>query len=80
MEQKEIVETNILAQVAKILKVPVEAFENFDEEAAIAYINTFNDNSSNNGTLETTTIVNLHSILLIKWWNFTSVCLSNRGR
>ena len=51
LEQKETIEASILAQVAKILKVPVEAFENFDEEAAIAYINTFNDNSSNHGTI-----------------------------
>ena len=51
LEQKETIEANILAQVAKILKVPTEAFENFDEEAAIAYINTFNDNSSNHGAI-----------------------------
>ncbi|MNJ87035.1 Helix-turn-helix domain protein [compost metagenome] len=44
LEQKEIVEANILAQVAKILKVPIEAFENFDEEQAINIIaNTFHD-------------------------------------
>ncbi|WDO14003.1 helix-turn-helix domain-containing protein [Flavobacterium sp. WW92] len=43
LEQKETVEANILAQVAKILKVPVEAFENFDEEQAVNIIaNTFN--------------------------------------
>ncbi|MBU7570024.1 MAG: helix-turn-helix transcriptional regulator, partial [Flavobacterium sp.] len=42
LEQKEIVETNILAEVAKILKVPVEAFENFDEEQAVNIIaNTY---------------------------------------
>jgi hypothetical protein len=28
------------------LKVPVEAIKNFDEEASINYINTFNDNST----------------------------------
>ncbi|HIC8754501.1 helix-turn-helix domain-containing protein [Elizabethkingia anophelis] len=50
MEQKETVETNILAQVAKILKVPTEAIENFDEENAISVIaNTFTD-SFNNST------------------------------
>lgn len=51
LEQKETIETDILAQVAAILKVPVAAFENFDEQAAIAYINTFNDNSANHGTI-----------------------------
>ncbi len=47
IEQKETVEANILAHVAKILKVPVEAFENFDEEQAVNVIaNTFNNNDS----------------------------------
>ncbi len=32
LEQKEAVESSLLQQVAQILKVPVEAFENFDEE------------------------------------------------
>lgn len=42
LEQKETIETDILAQVAAILKVPVEAFENFDEEQAVNIIsNTF---------------------------------------
>lgn len=30
LEQKETIETELLKQVAAILKVPVEAFENFD--------------------------------------------------
>lgn len=45
LEQKEFVEQDILEQVAMILKVPVEAIRNFDEETAINYFNTFNDNS-----------------------------------
>jgi hypothetical protein len=50
LEQKETVEANILAQVAKILKVPVEAFENFDEEQAVNIIaNTFDNGSILNG-------------------------------
>lgn len=44
LEQKELIENNILDQVAKILKVPVEAIENFDEDSAINIIsNTFNN-------------------------------------
>lgn len=44
LEQKEVVEDEILKQVAAILKVPVEAIENFDEEQAINVISsTFND-------------------------------------
>ena len=49
LEQKEVIEPELLEQVAKVLKVPVEAIKNFDEEAAINYINTFNDNSVNHG-------------------------------
>jgi transcriptional regulator with XRE-family HTH domain len=49
LEQKEVVDPKILEQVAQALKVPVEAIKNFDEEAAINYVNTFNDNSINNG-------------------------------
>lgn len=38
LEQKEIVESDVLVQVAQILKVPAEAIENFDEEQAINII------------------------------------------
>lgn len=44
LEQKETIDASILAQVSAILKVPVEAFENFDEEQAVNIIaNTFQD-------------------------------------
>jgi len=43
LEQKETVETDILAQVSEILKIPVEAIQNFGEEQAVNIIaNTFN--------------------------------------
>jgi transcriptional regulator with XRE-family HTH domain len=49
LEAKESIDTTILEQVAQILKVPVEAFKNFDEEQAINVIaNTFGDNAFNN--------------------------------
>ncbi|OPB99124.1 transcriptional regulator [Elizabethkingia meningoseptica] len=38
LEQKESVEKDILEQVAKILRVPTEAIENFDEEQAVNII------------------------------------------
>ncbi len=43
LEQKEVIEQDLLEQVAKVLKVPVEAIKNFDEEKAINIIsnNTF---------------------------------------
>lgn len=47
LEQKEEVEEDLLRQVGEILRIPVEAFQNFDEEQAITVISsTFNDNSS----------------------------------
>lgn len=47
LEQKETVESDILAQVAQILKVPAEAIESFDEEQAVNIIsNTFTSNDT----------------------------------
>lgn len=46
LEENEEVEEAVLAQVAKALKVPVEAIKNFDEQAAVTYFNTFNDSSA----------------------------------
>jgi transcriptional regulator with XRE-family HTH domain len=48
LEQKDVVEDELLVQVAKVLKVPVEAIKNFDEEAAINIVsNTFSDFKDN---------------------------------
>ena len=44
LEQKEVIDTTILTQISSSLKIPVEAFENFDEEAAFSYFNSFNEN------------------------------------
>jgi len=45
LEAKEKIEQPVLEQVAKALKVPVEAIKNLDEEATINIIsNTFTDN------------------------------------
>jgi transcriptional regulator with XRE-family HTH domain len=42
LEQRETIEQDILEQVSAVLKIPVEAFQNFDEEQAINIIaNTF---------------------------------------
>ena len=47
LEGKELVEDDILKEVAGALKVPKEAIENFDEEQAVNIIsNTFNDQSN----------------------------------
>ncbi|MCP1996107.1 helix-turn-helix transcriptional regulator [Flavobacterium sp. HSC-61S13] len=51
LEQKETVEKSMLAQIARLLKIPVEAIENFDEEQAVNIIaNTFGDYASFFGT------------------------------
>jgi len=43
LEAKEAIEPAILHQVSAVLKIPVEAIENFDEEQAVNVIaNTFN--------------------------------------
>jgi transcriptional regulator with XRE-family HTH domain len=50
LEQKETIETSLLQQISAILKVPVEAIENFDEEQAmnvIANTYTFSDFKDN---------------------------------
>lgn len=49
LEGKETIDAQLLDEVAKALKVPVEAIKNFDEQAAITYFNTFQEGSINNG-------------------------------
>lgn len=49
LEQKEVVEQDILDQVAKILNVPAEAIKNFDEEKAIYNIQNNYEGSNNQG-------------------------------
>ncbi|WP_394674566.1 helix-turn-helix domain-containing protein [uncultured Chryseobacterium sp.] len=47
LEQKDVIEEAILQKISEILHIPVEAFQNFDEEQAINIIsNTFNDQSN----------------------------------
>ncbi|WP_264537453.1 helix-turn-helix domain-containing protein [Flavobacterium sp. N1736] len=42
LEAKDVIEDDMLRQISNILKIPVEAFQNFDEEQAINIIsNTF---------------------------------------
>lgn len=52
LEQKEALDKELLERIAGILHVPADAIRNFDEQAAIVYFNTFNDNSfsNSNGT------------------------------
>ena len=44
LEQKEIIEDPLLKKISEALKIPMEAFQNFDEEQAVNIIaNTFGD-------------------------------------
>ena len=46
LEQKETIELPLLHEIANTLKIPVEAFQNFDEEQAINIISNTFDNGS----------------------------------
>lgn len=47
LEQKEIIADPLLKKISEVLKIPVEAFQNFDEEQAVNIIaNTFHDSSA----------------------------------
>ena len=48
LEQKEALDIDMLEKIAAILKVPVEAIKNFDEEKAIFNIQNNYDNSTSN--------------------------------
>lgn len=50
LEQKEEIDENLLKAISQTLKIPVEAFQNFDEEQAVNIIaNTFDNGSILNG-------------------------------
>lgn len=46
LEQKETIDTSLLQQISAALKIPVEAFQNFDEEAAVNFISNTFDNGA----------------------------------
>ncbi|UKB78203.1 helix-turn-helix domain-containing protein [Chryseobacterium sp. MEBOG07] len=53
LEQKEIIENQLLEKISEVLKIPVEAFQNFDEEQAVNLIScTFSDNAMFNNRIE----------------------------
>jgi transcriptional regulator with XRE-family HTH domain len=56
LEQKEALDKEMLEKIAAALKVPVEAIENFDEDAAVNYFNTFNDNSGKGAFFSSTNL------------------------
>lgn len=53
LEQKDVIENDILNQISDALKIPVEAFQNFDEEQAVNLIScNFSDNAMFNNRIE----------------------------
>jgi len=71
LEQKGSVDDNILGDVSKISKVPVEAIKNFDDQTVLNVISsTFNDHAVLNGILYNPTfnhfdkVVELYEALL----------------
>ena len=47
LEQKDVIEDSLLKQISASLKIPVEAFQNFDEQSAINIIaNTITNNDN----------------------------------
>lgn len=50
LEQKETIDPALLKQISEVMKIPVEAFQNFDEEKAVSIIsNTFHTHDQSSG-------------------------------
>ena len=53
LEQKDEIDLALLQKISEVLKIPVEAFQNFDEEQAVNLIScTFSDNAMFNNRIE----------------------------
>ncbi|WP_462266470.1 helix-turn-helix transcriptional regulator [Mucilaginibacter sp.] len=63
LEAKEVIEEDLLTQVAAILKVPVEAIKNLDEDKAVNIIaNTFSDFKDNASAINNNCSLNFNPI------------------
>ena len=79
LEQKEVIDDPLLQQIAAILKVPVEAIKNFDEDAAI-----FNIQNNYEGSNASATHINtnnnlcamffMHANIIIKYIISIRIC------
>lgn len=66
LEQKETIEPNILAEIAKALKVPVDTIKNFDADQAIHNINNnFHDNSIQNQFQPLEKVIELYEVKIV---------------
>lgn len=63
LEAKEEIEPGILDDVARALKIPVDAIKNFDEEAAINIVaNTFTDFKDNASGINNNSTLNFNPV------------------
>lgn len=64
LEQKEIIDPALLQQISGVLRIPVEAFQNFDEEQAVNLIScNFSDNAMFNNKVEVQNISPIEKIV-----------------
>ncbi|MBB1151351.1 MULTISPECIES: helix-turn-helix domain-containing protein [Myroides] len=63
LEQKEVIDNALLQQVSKVLKIPVEAIESFDEQQAINIIANTITNNDNAGIIVTNNINPMQEIV-----------------
>ncbi|SIR75075.1 transcriptional regulator, partial [Chryseobacterium sp. RU33C] len=76
LEQKETIENQLLEKISEVLKIPVEAFQNFDEEQAVNLIScTFSDNAMFNNRIE---VQNINPIEEIKKLHEEKIALYER--
>ncbi len=58
LEQKEVIEQDILEQVAKILKIPAEAIKTFDEQSAVNIIASTVNNHDQSASVFYNAVIN----------------------
>ncbi|EKB07812.1 MULTISPECIES: helix-turn-helix domain-containing protein [Myroides] len=63
LEQKEVIDNALLQQISKVLKIPVEAIESFDEQQAINIIANTITNNDNAGIIVTNNINPMQEIV-----------------
>lgn len=62
LEQKEVIEDDVLDQVAKILKVPTEAIKSFDAENAVNIISETINNHDQSSLIQQNPVFNFNPI------------------
>jgi len=58
LEQKEEIDDKLLAEISRVLKIPVDAFKNFDEETAVLNIQNNYEGSNTTSSPVTNTTTN----------------------